>query len=98
MGAQTKKQTPHTPTLQMVPPPLADPSLEDDESPIRVLEIDEPGQAFGWLESLADLLSTADTGDLCHETVNHVAWIMEEIARGGQTCLRREQEAGREGH
>lgn len=101
--AQTKKQTPHTPTLQMVPPPPADPSVkermeEDDDSPTGAhIKVEETAIAFDWLESIADLLRTADTGDLCHETVKNAAWLMQEIAEAGHACWRLEQEARREG-
>lgn len=88
---QTKKQTPHTPTLQTVSPPPADPPLEDDDSPMApYIVVSETSEAFDWLESIADLLRTADTGDLCDETVKNAAWLMQEIAEAGRACWSRE--------
>lgn len=89
--AQTKKQTSHTPTLQMLPPPPADPSLEDDDSPMApYIVVSETSEAFDWLDSIADLLRTADTGDLCDGTVKNAAWLMQGIAEAGRACWSRE--------
>lgn len=96
----TKKQTPHTPTLQRVPPPPADPPLEDDDSLIGCqIVFEEASTAFDWLESLADLMSVAVTSndDLGDNTIHNAAWLMEEIAAAGHACLRREQRQGGEG-
>lgn len=94
--AQTKKQTPPKPTLQVLPPrptnpPLEDDDLLDDDSPMApYIVVSETSEAFDWLESIADLLRTADTGDLCDETVKNAAWLMQEIAEAGRACWRSE--------
>lgn len=79
----TKKQTP----------------LEDDDLLIsHQIAFEEAGLAFDWLESIADLMSVAVTSvnELGDETIYNAAWIMEEIAKAGHACWRREQETQRE--
>lgn len=96
--AQTKKQTPPTLTLRVLPPPPADPPLEDNDALIGPrISFEECDTAFYWLESLADLMSVALTSndDLGDNTIHHVACIMEQIAIGGHASLRREQEKAR---
>lgn len=95
--AQTKKQTPPTPTLQGLPPTATNSPLEDDDSLMgsRII-LSETSEAFDWLESIADLLRTADPGDLCDGTVKNAAWLMQEIAEAGRARWSREWDKSRE--
>lgn len=91
----TKKQPPRKPTLQVLPPPLTNSPLEDDDLLIsHKIAFEEAGLAFDWLESIADLMSVAVTSDndLGDKTIYNAAWLIEEIAKAGKACWRREQE------
>jgi hypothetical protein len=91
--AQTKQRTRRQarPTRQVLPPTPTDHRSDDFASPHKV-NIDETGEAFDFLGSLADLMSCCSPEDLDQDTVKHVGYLMQEIAGAGKAHWERESE------